>query len=320
MNNAKSPRRQSGGAFLIFNFAFLILLGRFGVTAARAGDAVSSPPPASARDLFNAGTRQLRAGKLPEAEALLQTAVASQNLRVQTPALVNLGEVRVAQGAELLKKEPPAGATTERGRAAAQHAEEASRGADEAGASNDVEKMVAAYVRGRGAKRELRDATEAVNRALKTHGAVLAKWQRAAGDFKSAVELQGTEADAQFNADATDRAIAALVDKLNQLQQTAAMLAGAKMKLDEKLKGLKGRIPAPQMPPGAAGDDQEEEDAPFSPQFGQEEGASREGKEMSLSPEEAAEILAGFKLGEGLRLPMGPGEPGKPRDRSRPDW
>jgi len=39
--------------------------------------------------------------------------------------------------------------------------------------ANDVLRMVAAYMRGRGARKELKGATEAVQRALKAHGATL---------------------------------------------------------------------------------------------------------------------------------------------------
>ncbi len=274
----------------------------------------------SPRDFFNAGTRQLSAGKLQEAETLLQNAVATQNPQIQTRALFNLGNVRVAQGAEILKKEPSGSQVAGRGQDAAGNALETARHAGEALASNEVEKMVAAYVRGRGSRRELRAATEAVARALKEHGAVLVKWQRGAADFKSVVELQGVDEDAQFNADATDRAIAGLVDKINQLQQAGAMLAGAKGKLDEKMEGLKGKIPAPNMPPGAPGDEEQEEDSPFGPNPGQKEGMGREGKEMPISPQEAADILAGYKLGAGRPLPMGQGDQKKPRDASRSDW
>ena len=71
--------------------------------------AASEPaPPATPREFFNAGTQQLSAGKLREAEASLETALASQNERLQPPALYNLGLVRFEQGVEELKKGPPA--------------------------------------------------------------------------------------------------------------------------------------------------------------------------------------------------------------------
>src|SRR5256885_2768120 len=51
------------------------------------------------------------------------------------------------------------------------------------------------YVRGRGARKEAKAAMEAVRRALEAHRATLGKWERASGDFKSTVELKGSDAD-----------------------------------------------------------------------------------------------------------------------------
>jgi len=276
--------------------------------------------PTTAREFYNAGTEQLSAGKLREAEAFLESTVASQKERLQAPALYNLGHVRFAQGIEALKKGPAAGPTAARGRAAAQRADEAIRKADEALNGNDVRKMVAAYMHGRGVRKELKAAAEAVRRALAVYGAALTRWQRASGDFKSAVELQRADADAQHNAEVVDRSIAKLVDSLQELQQCANGMCDKSGELGEKLKQLKGRIPGEDMPPGAAGDDEEDEDFPLGPQPGQEEGPSKEGKEMTLSPEQAGWILEGFKLDSERRLPMGGTEPAQPKDRARPTW
>ena len=49
------------------------------------------PLPSTPREFFNSGTRELRAGKLREAEASLQTALASQIDRLQpadSPAVI----------------------------------------------------------------------------------------------------------------------------------------------------------------------------------------------------------------------------------------
>ena len=45
--------------------------------------AVQEKPPVTSKDFFNAGTRRLREGKLREAEASLQAALAKQDERVQ---------------------------------------------------------------------------------------------------------------------------------------------------------------------------------------------------------------------------------------------
>jgi tetratricopeptide (TPR) repeat protein len=279
-----------------------------------------SVAPSTPREFFNAGTVKLQAGKLREAEAMLQSALSSQIARLQPSALYNLGWVRYGQGAEELKKTPPAGQTAGAARNVAQQADEAIRQADEALKGTDLEQLLAAYVRGRGQRKQLRAATEAVRRALDTHGVALRKWERARGDFESSVELNSADEDAQYNADVMDRSIAKLIDSLHDLQQAAAMLGDKSQQLGEKMKQMKGKIPASQMPPGAAGDDDEDEENPFGPKHGEKEGPSRDGEEMKLSAEQAGWLLEGFKLDSERRLPMGQGQQGQPRDRSKPTW
>jgi tetratricopeptide (TPR) repeat protein len=280
------------------------------------------PPPVTSREFFNAGTRNLGQGKLREAETLLETALGSQEQPIQPSALYNLGHVRFAQGKEELKKGPPAGPTAARGRNAAQIAGDAIRNADDALAGSDVNRLVAAYMRGRGARQELKAATQAVKRALQVHGSALNRWQRASGDFKSAFELNPKDEDARRNADAMDTAIARLVDSIRELQEAAGMIGEKKQELDGKMKQMKGRIPEENMPPGAPGDDDEEEEQPMSPEQGQQEGPTRDGNEqkMSLSTEEAAYLLEAFRLDAERRLPMGQDQQGDPRQRSVRTW
>jgi tetratricopeptide (TPR) repeat protein len=276
--------------------------------------------PTTPREFYNAGAHQLKEGKLREAEASLETAAASQQERLQVPALYNLGEVRFAQGIEALKKSPPAGQTVARGRAAEARSDEAIHKLDDALAGNDVQQLVAAYMRGRGARKELKSALEAVRKAMTVHGAALSRWQRSSGDFKSALELRSADADSEHNAEVVDRYIAKLVDSLREMQACANGMCDKSGQLGEKLKQCKGRIPGKDMPPGAAGEDEEDEDMPFGPQPGQEEGPSKEGKEMTLSQEQAGWVLDGFKLDSERRLPMGQGQQTQPKDRNRPTW
>jgi tetratricopeptide (TPR) repeat protein len=260
-------------------------------------------------------------GKLREAEPLLEGALAAQQESLQPIALYNLGHVRFGQGVEELKKTPPARATLAAGQAASEQTDQAIRSAAEALAGDDVQKMVEAYLRGRGRRRELKAAIAAVRRALESHGTTLNKWQRAAGDFRSALELKPSETDARQNAEVVDRCIAKLVDTLRELQQLANAMANQKRDLAGKMQQLKGRIPAKDMPPGAAGDDEdEEEDQPMGPQPGQKEGPAREGEELALSPEQAAWLLEGFRLDVQRRLPMGQNQQAEPRNRNRPTW
>ena len=292
-----------------------------GAAAPVSPDANPQPAlPSTPREFFNAGTRELRDGKLHEAEASLESSLASQNARLQPPALYNLGHVRFGLGLEELKKGPGAKPTAARGHAAAQAADEATRDAGDALASDDVQRMVASYLRGRGVRRELKAATRAVRRALQSHGSALGKWERSSGDFKSTVELDRADAEAQQNADAVDRYIAKLVDSLKELQQVAGAMDGKSEELNEKLKQLKGRIPAPNMPPGGAGEEDEEEDVPNGQQQGQKENPGKEGEQMTLSPEEAGWLLNGFKLDSEHRLPMGQESTTPPKDRSGRTW
>jgi hypothetical protein len=304
---------------LCFAVCFGLRLGAQAATSSQAASQ-SPPPPSTPREFYNAGTRELREGKLREAEASLQTALASQNDRLQPTTLYNLGHVRFGLGLEELKKGPATRPTAARGHAAAQTASDASRNADEALASDDVQKMVASYIRGRGARRELKAATQAVRNALRSRGAVLSKWQRASGDFKSTVELDPADADAQQNADVMDRYIAKLIDSIRELEQMAAAMGNKSDELKEKLKQLKGRIPEPDMPPGAAGDDEEDEEMPNGQKEGQKEPEGKQGQELQLSPEEAGWLLNGFKLDSEHRLPMGEETPQRPKDRSGRTW
>ena len=87
---------------------------------------------------------------------------------------------------------------------------------------------------------------------------------------------------------------------------------------------LKGRIPKDQMPPGAAGGEEEDElgEPKLEELAGLKEGESKLGPEMeiSLSPEEAGNLLDGFRLGGDRRLPMAQGDKAEPKDRKRRDW
>ncbi|HYV27776.1 MAG TPA: hypothetical protein VFA77_09600 [Candidatus Eisenbacteria bacterium] len=303
--------------------ALQLIVGFFFVklTAKAAAPTSTNPPtPSTPREFFNAGTKQLQEKKFREAEAFFETALASQKSDLQPLALYNLGHVRFDQGVEELKSSAgkPAG---DRARTAEQGVSDAIKKADDALAGDDLQKLVAAYVHGKGMRKEARQAIEAIRRALDAHGAALRKWERASGDFKSALELNSNDIDSRQNAEIVDRYIARLIDSLQQLQKCNSGLCEKNSGLGQKLKQLKGRIPADQAPPGGAGDDDEEEDQmPLGSKPEQKEGPSKDGKEMFLTPEQAGWLLEGFKLDSERRLPMGFGPESQPRDRSRPTW
>jgi len=306
--------------FLILNFVFLI-----GNSIAATNEVVEvdeQPSPTNPREFFNAGTQKAQEGKWRDAEPWLQTAVASQQAGLQPSALYNLGHTRFGLGAEELKKSPDGKQTAARARAAGSSAAAATQTVNEALASDDLPKMLEAYQRGRGARREIKAATQAIRRALEVHGNVLTKWQRAAGDFKSAVELKPDYADAQHNADVVDRHIAKLVDSLREMQSAQTGLGQKAAELGAAMKALRGKMPGPSPgpTPGPGGDEEEDEDAPFGPQPGMQEGLGREGKEIPISPEQAGQLLDGFKLGGNARLPLSPGNENPPKDRKGKNW
>lgn len=287
----------------------------------------------TARDYYNAGTQKFRAGKLSEAETLLLASVSKQDERAQPGALYNLGHVRFAQGGEELKKSPPGKAAAARSRDAATAGAGAIQQAEAALAGNDIQTMVDAYVAGRGARKEWRAATEAVRRALAAHGRTLLKWRRALSDFQGVMELHPADTNASHNAEVVAREIARLVDSLREMQNSAMKSGASPERLNELLKQLKGRIPAPNMPPGAAGGDEKDEGEDGKEPGKENDGVSVEslkglkesltegGKEMegAITSDEAARLLDGLQP-DGKLLPMGQGEQGNPRDRARKTW
>jgi len=284
------------------------------------------PPPRSARDFYNAGTRHLEKQKLAEAEGMLKAALAKQDERIQPMALYNLGHVRFQQGGVELKKSEDEPQIQRRIQSAEQMATEATAGAQSALESNDTDKMVDAYLRGRGARREIKAAREAVKQALEAYTKTLEKWRRAAADFRSTLELAPDDQSAKENLERVERAIAELIDRARRLMQMMmANAPGPKPKFDEMMKQLKGRIPEDKMPPGAPGD--EEEDGGFSLEEmkNQMESPGRQGDEQDtpLTQDEASRLLDGLRLDGNRRLPMAPdptGKPGPTRERKLRDW
>lgn len=311
-------------AALLFNFAFLILNSGAAdrTNGATVTNTVIEKAPENAREFFNAGTRRLREGKLREAESFFQSALAQQEERFQSPALHNLGHVRYQQGAEELQKSPEAQATLRRAEAALERGDAAINQIKEVLPGNDLQSLVGAYLNGRGSRRELREATDLVRRAMEAHGAALLKWQRALGDFKSALELNPNDEDAKRNIAIIEEAIAKLLDKVRQMAQMAQMMGQMRADLGRLMSQLLGKIPAPNAPPGDDGEEDEDDaERPKGPREGQE-GKGREGEERKkLSAEEAGWLLESFKLGGDRRLPMGQGgEQKKPKDQKGKNW
>jgi hypothetical protein len=74
------------------------------------------------------------------------------------------------------------------------------------------------------------------------------------------------------------------------------------------------------LPPGAAGDEELDEDGePEIPPEGHEEGPGREGQEIQISPELAGWLLEAFQLDSERRLPMG-SRPPPSSNRNQRNW
>ncbi|HEX5399913.1 MAG TPA: hypothetical protein VFY06_12790 [Verrucomicrobiae bacterium] len=281
----------------------------------------NSISPTTAREFYNAGTELLAAKKFTDAERMFESALATQNERVQPAALYNLGHARFGEGVELLKKGPDAQKAAGLGNVSSEAGGRAIRSAQSALDENDLSKMINAYLAGRGARHEIRDAEKAIREAMDTYGNTLRHWRRAADDFKSASELNPADTNATRNAEIVEQYIAKLVDSLQKMQQMSGKLAGQHQQLNDLLNQLRGRIPKEDMPPGAAGGDDDEDVQPGS-LAGKKEGATREGEQMQapLSPDEAGQLLDGLSLDGSRRLPMSDQQSKTPNNANGRNW
>jgi len=254
---------------------------------------------------------------------MFQAALAAQDERVQPAALYNIGHTRFAAGLERLKQGPDAQKATASGTAALAAGERALRQSEAALAQNNLDQMIAAYNAGRGARHELREAEKAVSAAMGTYGKTLDQWLRAANDFKSSAELNSADTNAVQNEKTVDRAIAKLVDSLRNMQQMMSAMGQQRQDLGKMLSKLKGSIPAQNAPPGAAGDD-DDDDQGLKPDSlaGQKEGAGSSGDQMqvTLSPDQASQMLGGLQLDGTRRLEMSDKQGTPPRDRKGRNW
>jgi len=293
-----------------------------------AADGAAAPP--NSRDLYNEGTKLLAAKKYADAERMFAAALAVQDDRVQPAAMFNLGHVRFADGMEILKKGPDAQKVAAQGNAALVAGENAIRAGEASLADSQADKMLSAYLAGRGARRDLRAAEKAVKAAMDVFGKTLTRWQRADDDFKGVAEMNPADTNAVQNAKVVEQYIAKLVDSLRQMQQMASMMSGQKQQLDKTLSKLKGKVPAPDAPPGGKGEEDEEEgegkgkgDVKPESLAGKEEKAGQDGNEMQglLSPDQAGQMLDGLPVDGSHRLPIGGDKQGDPpKDRHGRNW
>jgi hypothetical protein len=100
------------------------------------------------------------------------------------------------------------------------------------------------------------------------------------------------------------------------------------MELDGLLKQLKGKIPAPNMPPGASGGEEDEDGDDGkkpSPESlsglkeGEKNGGGGQELGMKISAEQAGQLMNGIQP-DGKQLPMGQNETGTPQNGSGRIW
>jgi hypothetical protein len=288
------------------------------------GSALAKDAAPTAKQLYNEGTLKLKEGKLREAEASLQGAVATQDRRVQSAAVYNLGVTRFGQGVQELKTGPAAKTTTRRSGEADLRGQEAIQNAETVLRDPELDGLVEAYMRGRGARKEMKGAADAVQRALESYGTVLGKWNRASGDFKSAYDLRRSDEDARYNSDFVDREIAKLVDSQRLMMESQDSLKKTRQELGKKMKEMKGKMSKEQQQQCQDGEEEEEEDEedrkPKEPEPGQEERKPREGREVPLTPEEAARLLEQLRLDADRKLPIGMKDTADPKNKNRRNW
>jgi len=230
-------------------------------------------PPSSPQQFYNQGTQKFREGKLREAESSLQVAVASQNEKVQIPALYNLGHVRFREGIEDLKGGPNAKASEAAANRANADAEAAIHAADLALAGWDVNAIASAYMQAgcaKGIKGRHRSG-EKISRILRRRPRQM---QRSSGDFKSAHELNVSDQDAQANAEVVDRSIARLVDSQKLVMECNQCTKKNGESLKQKMGELKQRLPKELKKQCENGEEDDEEDSdkpPKEPKAGQQE-------------------------------------------------
>lgn len=273
------------------------------------------------REYYNRGAESLEKGYLREAENYLLEATRSNVEAIQPPALYDLGHVRFRQGTDLLKGEQPRLPMLENAETTNEDGEAAIAESDRALKSEQLDRILSAYLAGRSTRKALRHADEDVRRALDLYGAVLVRWRRSAGDFRSTVELRPGDKDAGFNAEVVQRHIEELLKHIEQLQQMQAQVGESRKELQEKLEELRGKIPDGLLQPGQGGDEDEDEPAP-DPDSGFKDEAGPDGKPRGITPEMAQQILEALRLNGDRKLPAGGDEieERKPRDRRGRDW
>ena len=277
-----------------------------------AGDGHRRRAKQTPRELYNEGAQSLEKGYLREAESCLLRATAANLESLQPPALYDLGHVRFRLGQELLKGEQPRQPMLDRAENAHDDGQDAIREADRALKDDDLNHIIGAYNAGRGMRKPLRLANEETMRALDLYGAVLMRWKRSVGDFRSTVELRADDHDAQFNADVVQRHIDELQKQMQELADKKEQVGKTRAELKKKLAELRKKIPDGMIQPGQGEPDDEDDDDdepkdPKKPDSGFKDELGREGDKRGITPRDGATDSRGARAqGRTASCRMGP--------------
>lgn len=287
----------------------------FGITGL--APAVAAPTKASARQHYNTGTAEMKAGKLREAETAFSQAVKTNEEQVQPPALYNLGHVRFQQGKETLKGQGSNQQLLDDAKAATVMAEEALRQGGKALEQDEIQKLIQAYEQGRMARKELRNSDQELDRTLKLYASVIERWRRSIGDFESSSELVSGNPDALFNAEVVERHLKELLKIKKKLEMEAECVGGKRKELKELMGKLKGKIPKEMQRQSDDEEEDEDEEDGKGPTPGQPQ-EQRLGTEREITPEMADWLKESMK-----QRKMSVDEPGEPKQRKNRkgrDW
>ena len=282
--------------------------------------------PKSPREFFNSGTKALAEKKYADAEKWFKEVLLAQNEKVRPAALFNLGHVRFEDGKETLKKEQAgAAAAMERSKVISDVTDKVLQEGNEALAGNNIRRMVNAYKAGNGVLKELRQAHEAVHKAVEVFGGTLLKWQRSADDFRGSGELYSIDTRAMKNAAIVEQHIAKLVDSLREKQEMDKKMVVQRKKMQEMMEKLKQKIPKKDRPPSECETEKECEGncQGKSMKESKEPKDGKDGKENKtekMSAETAKQLLNSMVPSNTGRLAMTDKKTNQPKDKKGKTW
>jgi len=251
--------------------------------------------PQSPRDLFNLGTKELRAGHWREAENALDAAVNGNDEAVQPLALYNLGQVRFRAGQETLKGTASSADLEAKSEHGIQSADSAIKAVNAALAGDDYQAAISAYRMGTATLTILKKTSDAIKGSEDACANVLARWHSADDDFQSAAELRANYENAKANAGIVEQQIADLTGEEWRLREIQEAVTAKRDELQKQLDALKRRLP-PEDTKGQEGQNDDTKDPSKSSKPEDQDTKGDQGKEMVLTPAEAMRLLSSLHL------------------------